>query len=123
MIRDDLKTRNGKHRRQGRPDRAARRLGIEMLEGRVTPAGTAFFSPAAGLSVFGDALNNTITIGRNAAGTILVNSGAVSVLGGTPTVANTALIQVFGQDGNDTIALNETNGALPKANLFGGAGN
>jgi Ca2+-binding RTX toxin-like protein len=38
-------------------------------------------------------------------------------------VANTALIQVFGQGGNDNLALNEASGALPKANLFGGAGN
>ena len=30
---------------------------------------------------------------------------------------------MFGQDGNDTIALDETNGALPAAELFGGAGN
>ena len=53
------------------------------------------------------ALDNTIAISRNAAGTILVNGGAVAVTGGTPTVANTALIQVFGQGGNDTITLNE----------------
>ena len=39
------------------------------------------------------------------------------------TVANTTLIQVFGQSGNDTIALDESNGALPAANLFGGDGN
>ncbi len=65
----------------------------------------------------------TSAISRNAAGSILVNGGAVAVSGGTPTVANTALIQVFGQGGNDTITLNEANGALPRANLFGGAGN
>src|SRR5205807_9567867 len=53
---------------------------------------------------------------------LLVNGGAVQVTGGVATVANTSLIQVFGQDGNDTIALDETNGALPAANLFGGAG-
>src|SRR5262249_35488801 len=47
----------------------------------------------------------------------------VAVLGGTPTVANMALIQVFGQAGNDTITLDEANGALPAANLFGGDGN
>src|SRR5262245_9675161 len=75
------------------------------------------------LSVFGDNLANTITISRNAAGQILVNGGAVSVPGGTPTVANTALIQVFGQGGDDIITLNEASGALPRANLFGGAGN
>ena len=54
---------------------------------------------------------------------LLVNGGAVAIKGGTPTVANTALIQVFGQGGNDTITLDEANGALPRANLFGGAGN
>ena len=40
-----------------------------------------------------------------------------------PTVANTTKIQAFGQAGNDTIALDEANGALPAADLFGGAGN
>ncbi len=43
--------------------------------------------------------------------------------GGTPTVANTALIRVFGLGGNDMITLNEVNGALPRGNLFGGADN
>src|SRR5262249_52173258 len=57
------------------------------------------------------------------AGKILVNGGAVAVQGGTPTVANVSLIQIFGQAGNDTITLDEANGALPAANLFGGAGN
>src|SRR5215218_9785551 len=75
------------------------------------------------LSVFDDSLDNNITVSRNAAGTILINGGAVAVLGGTSTVANTSLIQVFGTGGNDVIALNEANGALPAANLFGGAGN
>ena len=75
------------------------------------------------LSVFGDNLDNNITMTRDAAGNILVNGGAVRIVGGTPTVANTSLIQVFGQGGNDTITVNEANGALPAANLFGGAGN
>src|SRR4029079_5274060 len=51
------------------------------------------------------------------------NGGAVSIHGGTPTVANTFLIDVFGQAGNDQISLDETNGTLPAANLCGGAGN
>jgi Ca2+-binding RTX toxin-like protein len=85
---------------------------------------TARFLPGAGiLTEFGDNLDNTITTSRDAAGNILVNGGAVPVLGGTPTVANTGLIQVFGQGGNDTITLDESNGALPAAQLFGGAGN
>jgi Ca2+-binding RTX toxin-like protein len=78
---------------------------------------------ASNLSVFGDALDNTVTISRNPAGNILVNGGAVPVFGGTPTVANTGLISVFGQGGNDVIALDESNGALPHAQLFGGGGN
>jgi hypothetical protein len=48
-----------------------------------------------------------------------VNNGAVPITGGTPTVANTSLVQAFGQGGNDTISLDESFGALPNANLFG----
>jgi len=98
--------------------------GLEHLGERILPSVTATFNPVANvLSVFGDAQNNTIVVSRDAAGKILVNSGAVAIQGGTATVANTSLIQVFGQDGNDTISLNEANGALPAANLFGGNGN
>ena len=50
---------------------------------------TSSFSSNGILSEFGDAADNTITISRNAAGNILVNGGAVPILGGTPTVANT----------------------------------
>ena len=84
----------------------------------------ASFSPGAGLlSVFGDDLADQITLSRDAAGRILINGGAIPVLGGQPTVANTTLMQVFGQGGNDTITLDESNGALPAAQLFGGNGN
>lgn len=96
----------------------------ETLEGRQLLTVTAMFAPGAGvLTVLGDAQDNTIEVGRNAAGQITVNGGAIQIRGGTPTVANTALIQVFGQAGNDQISLNESNGALPRANLFGGSGN
>jgi Ca2+-binding RTX toxin-like protein len=75
------------------------------------------------LTVTGDGADNSITISRDAAGRILVNGGAVAVVGGTPTVANTALIRVFGLAGNDQLALSEANGALPVARMFGGDGN
>lgn len=90
--------------------------------GTANAAVTSSFSSGT-LSITGDALDNTITVLRNAAGQILVNGGAVSVVGGTPTVANTSRIQVFGLGGNDTLTLSEVNGALPAANLFGGEGN
>ncbi|MCI0533944.1 MAG: hypothetical protein L0Z50_01820 [Verrucomicrobiales bacterium] len=70
------------------------------------------------VSVFGDAMDNTITISRDAAGNILSNGVAIP----GATIANTALIRVFGLSGNDTIAINEAGGALPAAMLFGGPG-
>jgi Ca2+-binding RTX toxin-like protein len=116
-----------------RDRRAVRRLlagtalAAGLLAATSVPANaatTAQFNPGTGtLSVNGDGLDNAITISRDAAGKILVNGGAVSVAGGTPTVANTALMRVSALGGNDTVTLNQALGALPKANLFGGAGN
>ncbi|WP_422931535.1 beta strand repeat-containing protein [Singulisphaera sp. PoT] len=97
--------------------------GPEFLDCRILPTVSATFSAAQGvLTVFGDAQDNNITVGRDAGGNLLVNGGAINIVGGTSTVANTTLIQVFGQAGNDTISLDETNGALPGADLFGGGG-
>jgi Ca2+-binding RTX toxin-like protein len=112
--------------------RAARRLlagttlaaaVVAGTAGTANAAVTSSFTSGGVLTVFGDSLDNNITISRDAAGKILVNGGAVNVTGGTPTVANTSLIQVFGQGGNDTVTISETNGALPRSNLFGGVGN
>jgi Ca2+-binding RTX toxin-like protein len=83
---------------------------------------TSFSSQTGILSVIDDATSDTIVTSRDAAGNILVNGGAVTE-GDKPTVSNTTVVQVFGQAGNDTIRLDETNGALPAANLFGGSGN
>lgn len=95
---------------------------FEKLDQRITPTVNAFFS-AGILTVNGDNANNTIEVSRNAAGKLLVNGGAVSIKGGSPTIANTKGIQLYGNNGNDTLSLNEANGALPKANMYGGAGN
>jgi Ca2+-binding RTX toxin-like protein len=118
-------------RQERGPRKAARRLlvGTLIAAGAIflgaQPASAAVTATFAGgvLTVFGDANPNNISVSRNAAGTILVNGGAVAVTGGTSTVANTTLIQVFGQGSSDTITLDESNGALPRANLFGGVGN
>src|SRR4029453_17938847 len=64
-------------------------------------ATTATFSSGV-LSVSGDAADNSIVIIRDAAGRILVNNGAVAVIGGTPTVANPNPIRVSGQAGKQT---------------------
>jgi Ca2+-binding RTX toxin-like protein len=100
-------------------------LAVGILAATSVPASAAVTSTfsAGVLTVNGDSLDNTITISRDAAGQILVNNGAVTVVGGTPTVANTSQISVFGFSGRDVISLNQANGALPRANLFGGADN
>src|SRR5687767_3271751 len=95
-------------RRLNRP-RATRRLlvtaavtagALAATAGSASAAVTASFSATSGtLAVFGDSLDNTITVSRDAAGKILVNGGAVKVTGGTPTVANTAIAKVFGLGG------------------------
>lgn len=84
---------------------------------------TATFSSNGILTIFGDANKNSVVVSRDAAGRILINGGAIKILGGTATVANTATIQMFGQAGDDTLTLDEANGALPPAQLFGGNGN
>jgi Ca2+-binding RTX toxin-like protein len=103
--------------------RAVQRTAMfEQLGQRITPAVNAFFS-AGVLTVTGDGADNTIEVSRDASGKLLVNGGAVAIKRGTATVANTKSIQINGQGGNDTLSLNEANGALPKANIYGGAGN
>jgi len=85
---------------------------------------TASFDPGTGiLTIIGDELNNVIVVSRNAAGAILVNGGAVTIYGGTPTVANTLLIRIFGRGGHDQLTLDEASGALPRAEMSGEAGN
>ena len=88
------------------------------------PPLVATFDPGTGvLAVEGDADSNSIAVSRDTAGAILVNGGAVSITGGTPTVANTSLIEVFGRDKNDELSLDEANGPLPGVRLWGGEGN
>jgi len=116
----------GARRGRAKSRRPARFIpSLQSLDSRDVPAVIAMFTPASGgfLTIIGDSKDNSIAVSRDAAGQLLVNGGAVSIFGGTPTVANTSLIQVFGQGGNDTITLNEVNGALPRTNLFGGTGN
>ena len=85
---------------------------------------TGAFDPITGvLTVVSDSTNNVTTVSRNVAGAILIDGGAVPILGGTPTVANTTLIQMFGLEGNDNLNLDESNGALPRATIYGGTGN
>ena len=71
----------------------------------------------------GGRVDDTIVVSRDAAGHIIGNGGTIVISGGEPTVTNTNLIRAIGGAGNDTITLDEGNGPLPAARLFGGAGN
>ena len=95
---------------------------FEALESRRLYSVTA---TAAGgvLTVLGDNNANAITVSRDLAGNLLVNNGAVPILGSPATVANTSSVHVSGLGGSDNITLDETNGALPAASLSGGSGN
>ena len=74
------------------------------------------------LSVLGDANSNSITISRDVGGALFVNAGAVPITSGPATTANTDLIEVFGLDLDDVITLDEANGPMPAASIFGGNG-
>jgi Ca2+-binding RTX toxin-like protein len=81
-----------------------------------------YFAEVGTLAIFGDDTVNGITVSRTAAGRILINDGHAPINGGVPTTDNTLLIQVFGKESNDKIVLDERNGPLPPAHLFGGDG-
>lgn len=85
---------------------------------------TADFDPVTGvLTILGDDLDNQISVSRDVTGRLLVNGGTVVITGGVPTVANTSLIKAFGFAGNDLIAADQSNGALPAVDFSGGPGN
>jgi Ca2+-binding RTX toxin-like protein len=124
-----MRAQNAEHDDKSWRGRKRRLLaGIVLVVGAVlatSPPASAAVTASFGngvLTVVGDAADNSIVVSRNAAGRILVNNGAITVVGRTPTVANTARIQVSGRAGDDVISLDETNGALPLAHLSGGGG-
>ena len=115
--------RSARGRRPSRRVRPVNLTGLEPLDRRLLPAVTVSFSAAQGvLTILGDAQNNNITVARSTSGSILVSDGTRTFVN-MATVANTRLIQIFGQAGNDNLSLNESNGALPAADIFGGDGN
>jgi Ca2+-binding RTX toxin-like protein len=113
-----------KHQRRAAPNVRANktRLGIEALEGRALMSATALLDGNI-LKVFGDAADNNLLVNQNAAGQLRVFDSGVSVAvqGGTPTTANVQQIQLFGNDGNDTITV-ATNVSI-NALFDGGNGN
>jgi hypothetical protein len=73
------------------------------------------------LTINGDATRNGFTVGRTISGVLTLNG--TPVLNGQVTVDNVAIIAMDAGEGNDTLRIDNTNGALPPAKLVGGAGN
>src|SRR5262249_37780917 len=88
--------------------------GFGALEARLVLSVSAFFTPQAGglLTVIGDGVDDTVEVSRDDAGNLLVNGGAVSIQGGTPTVDNTSVVQGFGLGRHGNIKPNEDHGPL-----------
>jgi Ca2+-binding RTX toxin-like protein len=74
------------------------------------------------LTISGDNDDNTLIAGRDAAGNILVNGGLLPIIGDVCTVSNTTLIRILGLKGDDVLTVDDSNGPMPPANLFGGEG-
>jgi Ca2+-binding RTX toxin-like protein len=88
-----------------------------------SPATIARFDRVHGvLTVVAGARGGTTLVGRDAAGVIEVNGGAVAIPGPRATIRNVDRIVVLGGDGSDRLAIDEQNGQLPSASLHGGAG-
>jgi Ca2+-binding RTX toxin-like protein len=109
-------------RRQSGP-LASPRLGLERLEDRATPAVTATFAFGI-LSVAGDAEANDIVVSANATGQIQVTSDSenVPIRGRVATTANTLLVAVRGQGGDDSLTIDASLGSTATV-LSGGDGN
>jgi Ca2+-binding RTX toxin-like protein len=73
------------------------------------------------LTINGDATRNGFTVGRTVSGVLTLNGAPV--LNGQVTVDNVAIIAMDAGAGNDTLRIDNTNGAMPPAKLAGGAGN
>jgi Ca2+-binding RTX toxin-like protein len=111
--------------RSGGPSRFAR-LSFEQLEDRLTPAATATFAFGV-LTVVGDDTANEIVVSANGGGALKVTDGGVdvpirSLFRSNPLLANTRLVYILGQGGNDSLTVDASLREVP-AVLVGGEGN
>jgi Ca2+-binding RTX toxin-like protein len=95
-------------------------VGTVLTTGTAHAASTVTFADGV-LSIKGDAGSNSLTVSRNDAGAITLNG--LAVLDGQATVDNVQIIGMDGGEGNDTLRIDETNGAMPPGKFAGGPGN
>jgi Ca2+-binding RTX toxin-like protein len=93
--------------------------GSMLIAGPATAATPKHEGPL--LTITGDSTNDSLTVGRTPAGVLTLNG--TPVLGGTATTSNVLDIVMDGGAGNDTLRVDESNGAMPRLEFHGGAGN
>lgn len=74
------------------------------------------------LTVLGDTGDNSISVGRDVTGVITINGVDVVINGVTVTVANVHRIVIKGGSGSDRLAIDDSNGPMPIASIFGQSG-
>jgi Ca2+-binding RTX toxin-like protein len=104
-------------------DSAGRRSEAVVQLGVTAPTISAVFANGI-LTVTGDEKDNTIVVGSDTTGKIVavVDGATLPISGGVPTTNNTLLIRIFGFAGNDSLRVDDVNGFMPPASLFGGDG-
>lgn len=100
-----------------------------------SPAGAKPLGPAPGprtttsfvnnqhvLTIVGDSGDNSISVGRDAAGVITINGVDLVLNGVTVTVANVNKIVLEGGSGSDRLGIDDSNGPMPVASILGQSG-
>jgi Ca2+-binding RTX toxin-like protein len=96
-------------------------VALTAAPAHAAPASVTVTFNAGVLTITGDAVANSLTVGQTPAHVITLNG--TPVLAGTVTRANVQRVHMDGGAGNDTLRLDETNGAMPPGDFLGGDGN
>ncbi|APZ96599.1 calcium-binding protein [Fuerstiella marisgermanici] len=109
------------NRRKSR--RPTSQIQSESLESRVLLTVAAAFDAGTGiLAVTSDSQGDFIGVSADTNGNLQVNGGSVAISGDVPTLTNTHLVDVDGNDGNDVILI-DNSVVGPGVEVDGGAGN
>lgn len=94
-----------------------------VVDDPVTFAASAVYQPSIKLlTLLGDADDDTLVAGRDAAGTLLLNASPVLVDGAPITLGDVLRLQLAGKGGADLLRIDESGGPMPGASLYGGEG-
>jgi Ca2+-binding RTX toxin-like protein len=96
-------------------------VALTAAPAQAAPSGVSVKLNGSLLTITGDSVANSLTVGNTAAGVITLNGA--EVLDGAGTTANVLDIVMDGGAGNDTLRVGETHSAMPGLDFRGGEGN